>query len=277
MMVPILSVAPPSVAAIGGPDQAISLSEKGKEVVHRLDRSPTLSAIELPDSVGEVMVSSSKFAALDLIDDLEGNDNVEIHRVIDKVVKEGKLSPRKSQAAAAMLSHSSVGLLDSGMEVLKQRLEFLRSREEPVKQGPSSGPPPTLVCGDFNVITSPEEKLGGRPFKVSEAEDFIEFMDVASLVDVGSRFTWCNNRFGRARVPRSFRFLNVWVAHHSFLDVVREAWSFQSDCRPIKALLLKLKKVKEMLLLWNKDVFGNVVDRAARLVKKGDGTEAGGS
>ena len=61
-------------------------------------------------------------------------------------------------------------------------------------------PPPTLVCGDFNVITSPEEKLGGRPFKVSQAEDFIEFMDVASLVDVGSRFTWCNNRFGRARV-----------------------------------------------------------------------------
>jgi len=70
------------------------------------------------------------------------------------------------------------------------------------------------------------------------------------------------------QVPRSFRFLNVWVAHHSFLDVVREAWSFQSDCRPIKALLLKLKKVKEMLLLWNKDVFCIVVDRAARLVKK---------
>lgn len=109
MMVPILSVAPPSVAAIGGPDQAISLSEKGKEVVHTLDRSPTLSAIELPDSVGEVMVSSSKFAALDLIDDFTGNDNVEIHRVIDKVVKEGKLSPSQVLSPNRLLIRWSLG------------------------------------------------------------------------------------------------------------------------------------------------------------------------
>lgn len=73
-------------------------------------------------------MSSSKFAALDLINDFRRNDNVPIHRVIDKVVKEGKLSPRKSQAPAAILSHSSVELLDSGIEVLKQPLEFLRSR-----------------------------------------------------------------------------------------------------------------------------------------------------
>lgn len=58
---------------------------------------------------------------------------------------------RKSQAAAAMLSHSSVGLLDSGMEVLKQRLEFLRSREEPVKQGPSDGVNVTLYPTPFFI------------------------------------------------------------------------------------------------------------------------------
>ncbi|XP_071933853.1 uncharacterized protein [Coffea arabica] len=66
---------------------------------------------------------------------------------------------------------------------------------------PSHGP--WLVCGDFNVVIGEEEKKGGRPFTVAEATEFVTFMRPAGLVDgsfSGSRFTWCNNRHGRARI-----------------------------------------------------------------------------
>lgn len=53
------------------------------------------------------------------------------------------------------------------------------------------------------MILDAEEKRGGRPFRVGEAAKFIEFMAGAGLFNggsSGSRFTWCNNRQGRARI-----------------------------------------------------------------------------
>ena len=46
-------------------------------------------------------------------------------------------------------------------------------------------------------------KERGRPFRVVEASDFVEFMGSAGLFDggfSGPNFTWCNNRHGRARI-----------------------------------------------------------------------------
>ncbi|XP_027151985.1 uncharacterized protein LOC113752040 [Coffea eugenioides] len=66
---------------------------------------------------------------------------------------------------------------------------------------PSHGP--WLVCGDFNVVIKEEEKKGERPFTVAEATDFVAFISSAGLVDggfSGSRFTWCNNCHGPARI-----------------------------------------------------------------------------
>nr|XP_027082134.1 uncharacterized protein LOC113704429 [Coffea arabica] len=62
---------------------------------------------------------------------------------------------------------------------------------------------PWIVVGDFNVVVEPWEKRGGRPFRVAEARDFVDFMASAGLFDggfSGSNFTWCNNRHGRARI-----------------------------------------------------------------------------
>ena len=62
---------------------------------------------------------------------------------------------------------------------------------------------PMMFCGDFKVIVSSEEKKGGRPFKAVETFNFLNFINFLQHKDVGftgSKFTWCNNQFGRVRV-----------------------------------------------------------------------------
>ncbi|XP_071917289.1 uncharacterized protein [Coffea arabica] len=62
---------------------------------------------------------------------------------------------------------------------------------------------PWFLVGDFNVVTNTEEKRGGLPFRLSEGSDFLNFMALAGVSDAGfsgSRFTWCNNRSGTARI-----------------------------------------------------------------------------
>ncbi|XP_008782101.1 uncharacterized protein LOC103701716 [Phoenix dactylifera] len=63
---------------------------------------------------------------------------------------------------------------------------------------------PMLVAGDFNCITDPSEKMGGRPFtyerKITEFQDFLTSTGLIDLGFLGPRYTWCNNQQGRARV-----------------------------------------------------------------------------
>ncbi|XP_071919941.1 uncharacterized protein [Coffea arabica] len=73
--------------------------------------------------------------------------------------------------------------------------------------------------GDFNVVVGSKEKKGGRPFRFSEAESFLNFTDGAGLTDLGffgSKFTWCNNRLGRARI---WKRLDRVLVNQSWLDL----------------------------------------------------------
>lgn len=52
---------------------------------------------------------------------------------------------------------------------------------------------PWLVAGDFNVIMSDEEKIGGLPVYPNEYEDFAFCINSYELIDInfkGSPFTW---------------------------------------------------------------------------------------
>ncbi|KAH0713391.1 hypothetical protein KY290_008987 [Solanum tuberosum] len=56
---------------------------------------------------------------------------------------------------------------------------------------------PWLVGGDFNVILSPEEKMGGSPINYQENEDFANCIATSGLYDLGytgSTYTWWNGR-----------------------------------------------------------------------------------
>ncbi|KAK4729617.1 hypothetical protein R3W88_022605 [Solanum pinnatisectum] len=51
--------------------------------------------------------------------------------------------------------------------------------------------------GDYNVVTSIEEKLGGVPYNMRKSIDFISVIEACGLVDLGlsgQKFTWTNKR-----------------------------------------------------------------------------------
>ncbi|KAH0654383.1 hypothetical protein KY289_032061 [Solanum tuberosum] len=62
---------------------------------------------------------------------------------------------------------------------------------------------PWCTMGDFNVITSIDEKKGGIPYNMNKSFEFISVIEGSGLIDLGysgSQYTWCNNRAEEARV-----------------------------------------------------------------------------
>lgn len=64
-----------------------------------------------------------------------------------------------------------------------------------------------MVVGDFNVITGPEEKIGGLPYKIEESLDFISCLDDCDFQDVGylgPKFTWSEKETHPIQCGRGF-------------------------------------------------------------------------
>ncbi|XP_049399716.1 uncharacterized protein LOC125863741 [Solanum stenotomum] len=62
---------------------------------------------------------------------------------------------------------------------------------------------PWCSVGDYNVITSIEEKLGGVPYNMRKSLEFIAVIEACGLIDLGfsgQKFTWSNNRGIQQRV-----------------------------------------------------------------------------
>ncbi|KAF7149658.1 hypothetical protein RHSIM_Rhsim02G0067400 [Rhododendron simsii] len=62
---------------------------------------------------------------------------------------------------------------------------------------------PWVIMGDFNAITSNNEKLGGRDEEEWELRDFKDFIGTNQLIDigyVGHSFTWSNKRGGSQNI-----------------------------------------------------------------------------
>jgi hypothetical protein len=76
---------------------------------------------------------------------------------------------------------------------------------------------PWLCKGDFNSITSQDDKYGGRPFNSMSANPFIDFVNAFGMVDLGfsgNPYTWSNHRQGegliKERLDRSLASSN-WI------------------------------------------------------------------
>ncbi|TMX01065.1 hypothetical protein EJD97_025277, partial [Solanum chilense] len=62
---------------------------------------------------------------------------------------------------------------------------------------------PWCTIGDFNVITSTDEKHGGIPYNMNKSLEFIDIIEACGIMDIGysgQHYTWCNQRSDEARV-----------------------------------------------------------------------------
>ncbi|KAL0912002.1 hypothetical protein M5K25_017943 [Dendrobium thyrsiflorum] len=98
---------------------------------------------------------------------------------------------------------------------------------------------PTIISGDFNCILSQEDKRSGKKFSLSQgAQDMLAFMrnyDFHDVGVVGPRYTWCNNKSGRARVLERLDrcILNSVALGRVKLAVVRHLTRVASDHCPV--------------------------------------------
>ncbi|XP_059290702.1 uncharacterized protein LOC132044231 [Lycium ferocissimum] len=123
---------------------------------------------------------------------------------------------------------------------------------------------PWMIAGDFNVIMSEKEKYGGLAVGANEIQDFKVCMknciEVNHLIRNGSDHAPLLISYSGSTIPikKPFKFLNFWVKNETFLDLVRTHYTTNFLANPFTPFHFKLKKVKDALVQWSKDTFGNI-------------------
>ncbi|XP_059310169.1 uncharacterized protein LOC132061351 [Lycium ferocissimum] len=67
------------------------------------------------------------------------------------------------------------------------------------------------------------------------------------------------------QIRKSFRFLNFWVKHETFLDVVRANWNTDVPANSFMSFNLKLKKMKKVLSQWSRATYGDIFQEVTNL------------
>ncbi|XP_042016190.1 uncharacterized protein LOC121764200 [Salvia splendens] len=67
-------------------------------------------------------------------------------------------------------------------------------------------------------------------------------------------------RLPEPRAKPSFRFQNMWVRHHLFLNEVDRCWREGTGTRGMINMQIKLSRLKSSLKIWNRVIFGNVFE-----------------
>ncbi|XP_060212018.1 uncharacterized protein LOC132639595 [Lycium barbarum] len=137
---------------------------------------------------------------------------------------------------------------------------------------------PWLIGGDFNVITSEEEKYGGLPVTNGQSGNDCIFKRLDRCLGnqalqnkyAGLEVTLLI-RSGLDHAPllitytgevesfkRSFKFLNFWAKQETFVDTVKQHWQADFMANPFNLFHHKLNNVKNALANWSKATFGNI-------------------
>ncbi|XP_058070892.1 uncharacterized protein LOC131219923 [Magnolia sinica] len=117
------------------------------------------------------------------------------------------------------------------------------------------------IAGDFNAVINPDERRGSRAVDGTSMEDFAEMIHNSGLIDAG----FIDHAPLRLIFPsqdspkvRPFKFLRMWTMHASFYQLIQRAWAGECSPHSMINVQLKLKKTKQVLKVWNKEMFGNI-------------------
>lgn len=150
--------------------------------------------------------------------------------------------------------------------------------------------PHSILIGDFNQLSSLEDKFGGSPI-IRGGERFNEWLIDTGVIEVpfsGPRFTWTNKREGRKlimeRLDRAYvsqswfdEFPNGRVYNEPLVCSDHAAILYNSDCvtrfsnRPyqIESWCLQFPEIKELVnCSWNSRCLGSSMFRLSKNLKE---------
>ncbi|XP_059285020.1 uncharacterized protein LOC132038360 [Lycium ferocissimum] len=109
--------------------------------------------------------------------------------------------------------------------------------------------------GDECIFKRLDRCLGNQALRDKYPE-----LEVSHLIRTGSDHAPLLISYsGESEAVRiSFKFLNFWAKHGSFVDIVKEYWKADFMANPFHLFHYKLKKVKSTLIQWSKDTYGNI-------------------
>jgi len=101
----------------------------------------------------------------------------------------------------------------------------------------------------------------------AEFQQIFPGIEVQHLAKIGSDHSPMQLRCDIKNPPvkKPFRFLNFWVEHASFKEVVKQNWNADFSANPYVLFNHKLKKVKKALSGWSKSTYGDIFQKIASL------------
>ncbi|RVX15145.1 hypothetical protein CK203_008053 [Vitis vinifera] len=145
---------------------------------------------------------------------------------------------------------------------------------------------PWCVGGDFNLVRFPEERSrgGGLTATMRRFSKVLEDLELRDYPLRGGPFTWRGGilprpvsdhfpilleRGGLKRGPSPFRFENMWLEEEGFKDKMKTWWGSLNFAGLSSYILdAKLRALKNILKIWNKEEFGLVEAKKGETLKQ---------
>lgn len=95
----------------------------------------------------------------------------------------------------------------------------------------------------------------------------IPHCEVHHLIRQGSDHTplYVTGNTAQIQVKKYFRFLNFWTKHKDFHKIVQEIWKENIMGSLFHIVHEKLKRVKNALVVWSKETYGDIFQKMATL------------
>ncbi|XP_060177980.1 uncharacterized protein LOC132607916 [Lycium barbarum] len=130
---------------------------------------------------------------------------------------------------------------------------------------------PWLVAGDFNVVTDENEKYGGNPVSLNEVEYFrhciTTCLEITYLIKNGLDYSPLLVELKQQvqHFKKPFKFLNLWVKHETFLEVVQANWETDMNVNSFYVFNSKLKNLKKVLTAWSRSTYGDIFQQITNM------------
>ncbi|XP_074263471.1 uncharacterized protein LOC141586209 [Silene latifolia] len=126
-----------------------------------------------------------------------------------------------------------------------------------------------VICGDFNTVLVPSERLGGNSTTI-EMEDFKNCVDECEVADCPTSgifdHTPCviQSANDGAKRRRLFKYYNMWSRPEDFQSCVQRVWDTTMYGTHMFRLVKKLKLLKSPLKQLNKTDFDDIENNTTR-------------